>query len=180
MADLYLLIGGNQGNRPHLIHQTIDLIRQRIGSITALSRLYETAPWGTFAPGETPQNFLNQAILVSTSLSSHQVLVQALDIEKILGRQRPDASPAEDCSAAPIDQPHLYSSRPIDIDIIFYDAVVMDTPDLTIPHPRMHLRRFVLTPLCDIAPDFVHPVLNKTITQLLSECEDTCSCYCCS
>lgn len=198
MSDLYLLIGGNQGDRLQLIHQATDLIRQRIGSVAAFSQLYETAPWGTFSPGEKPQNFLNQALLVSTFLSPQQALTEALDIEKALGRIRPASSscmepsslydmPSLDTSQSttvssntPSHQPRLYSSRPIDIDLIFYGQEVLNTPSLTLPHPRMHLRRFVLQPLCDIAPNFIHPIYKVTISQLLNSCPDTsfCSCYC--
>lgn len=169
MADLYLLMGGNQDDRLQLIHSATDLIQQRIGSVVASSRIYETAPWGTFAPDEKPQNFLNQALLVRTSLPPRQALAEALDIEKALGRLRPSAQ-----------HPCLYSNRPIDIDLILYDDLVIDTPELTLPHPRMHLRRFVLQPLSDIAPNIIHPIYSKTITQLLDTCPDTsfCSCYC--
>ena len=201
MSDLYLLIGGNQGDRLQLIQRATDLIRQRIGSVAAFSHLYETAPWGTFAPDETPQNFLNQALLVHTSLSPQQALAEALDIEKALGRLRPTSliengewrmeneadapslnenGPAGSWSQLSIInyQLSIYSSRPIDIDLIFYDGLILDTPELTLPHPRMHLRRFVLQPLSDIAPNLIHPVYNKTIIQLLDTCPDTSSCSC--
>lgn len=210
MTDLYLLIGGNQGDRLHLIQQATDLIRQRIGSVAAFSHLYETAPWGTFVPDERPQNFLNQALLVHTSLSPQQALAEALDIEKALGRLRPTSnednqiirpsdypiseylnialsenlSNADEASAphSPLpptaSQPRLYSSRPIDIDLIFYGQTILDTPSLTLPHPRMHLRRFVLQPLCDIAPNFIHPIYKVTLLQLLNSCPDTSSCSC--
>ncbi len=203
MSDLYLLIGGNQGDRLQLIQQATDLIRQRIGSVAAFSHLYETAPWGTFAPDERPQNFLNQALLVHTSLSPQQALAEALDIEKALGRLRPTSliengewrieneadadapslienGPAGSWSQLSIInyQLSIYSSRPIDIDLIFYDGLILDTPELTLPHPRMHLRRFVLQPLSDIAPNLIHPVYNKTIIQLLATCPDTSSCSC--
>ena len=166
MPTLYLLIGGNQGDRQQMITQATDLIRQRIGSVVACSPIYETAPWGLFAPDETPQGFYNQALQVGTPLTPHDALREALRIEQLLGRRRKTGISA-------------YASRPIDVDIIFYDNLVIDTPNLTIPHPRMHLRRFVLEPLCDIAPDYIHPIFNKTLTELLDECSDTSSCTPC-
>ena len=134
------------------------------------------AKWGTFADGEKPQNFYNQALEVSTTLSPHEALKEALAIEHQLGRRRKEI---EDLLPHP-DNSQLYSSRPIDIDLIFYGDAVIDTPKLTIPHPRMHLRRFVLQPMCEIAPCYKHPILNKTLTELLNECTDTSSCLCCS
>ncbi len=222
MPKLYLLIGGNQGDRQQMITQATDLIRQRIGSVVACSPIYETAPWGLFAPDETPQGFYNQALQVETPLPPHDALKEALDIEHQLGRRRkkiveslelkvdsgiphPDNSQfstlrkaseegksqdlhysePKQCleeilnSQFSILNSQFYSSRPIDIDLIFYDHLVIDTPDLTLPHPRMHLRRFVLEPLCDIAPDYIHPIFNKTLTELLDECTDTSSCTPC-
>lgn len=172
MSSLYLLIGGNQGDRKALLQQATDLIRQRVGSVVGCSQLYETAPWGTFDGMET-QPFLNMALQVETSLSAHDCLRECLAIEKELGRQRKG-------NTSPNDAKRVYSSRPIDIDLILFDDEVIFLPDLTIPHPRMHQRRFVLQPLCDIAPDAIHPVLKKTISQLLLICEDNCSCsvYC--
>lgn len=171
---LYLLIGGNQGDRHALLQQATDLIRLRIGSVLATSHLYQTDPWGQFQPGDEPQPFLNRALLVGTELSPFEALDQALAIESDLGRQRPNSE---------LLTPHssLYSSRPIDIDLIFYDSLVVDNPPrLLLPHPRMHLRRFVLQPLCDIAPAYIHPQFNKTLQQLLTECPDTSCCSCCS
>ena len=215
MPKLYLLIGGNQGDRQQMITQATDLIRQRIGSVVACSPIYETAPWGLFAPDETPQGFYNQALQVETPLPPHDALKEALDIEHQLGRRRkkiveslelkvdsgiphPDNSQFSTLRKASeegksqdlhysepkqcleeILNSQFYSSRPIDIDLIFYDHLVIDTPDLTLPHPRMHLRRFVLEPLCDIAPDYIHPIFNKSLTELLDECTDTSSCTPC-
>ena len=179
MPKLYLLIGGNQGDRQQMITQATDLIRQRIGSVVDCSHIYETAPWGVFADGEKPQNFYNQALKVETDLFPHDVLKEALCIERILGRRRQQTSASDNNSQFSILNSQLYNSRPIDIDLIFYDSQVIDTPDLTLPHPRMHLRRFVLEPLCDIAPDFIHPLFNETLTQLLNECPDTSSCLPC-
>ncbi len=172
MPKLYLLIGGNQGDRRQMIHKAADLIRERIGSVVACSRVYETEPWGRFAPDESPQGFYNQALEVETTLPPHDALKEALGIEWALGRRRRP-------TVAGDNNAQFYSSRPIDIDLILYDNLVVDTPDLTLPHPRMHLRRFVLEPLVEMAPDYIHPILNKTLTELLDECTDTSSCMPC-
>jgi len=182
MPTLYLLIGGNQGDRRQMITHATDLIRQRIGSVVACSHIYETAPWGRFAPDERPQGFYNQALEVTTDLPPHDALREALCIERILGRQRGkvESSPSAAAnSQLSIHNSKLYTSRPIDIDLIFYNSIVVDSPDLTLPHPRMHLRRFVLVPMCDIASNYTHPILNKTMKQLLDECTDTSYCLRC-
>lgn len=165
--DLLLLIGGNQGDRLSLLNEAADLIRQRIGSVVAISPIYETEPWGTFAPGEAPQNFYNQALRVATALDPYEALRETQAIEAQLGRSRKPGTEG-------------YASRPMDIDLIFFnDEVVDDAPTLVLPHPRMQLRRFVLEPLCAIVPDHIHPIFKKTLTQLLIECPDSSSCYCC-
>lgn len=157
METAFLSLGSNRGNRQSLLEQATDLIRQRVGSVVCCSPLYETAPWGTFAEGEDLP-FLNMALRVETSLSPQSLLATLQQIEKELGRQRKT------------DGSQYYHSRPIDIDIILYGTTVLDTPELVLPHPRMHLRRFVLQPLCDIAPDARHPLFHKTVSQLLQEC----------
>ena len=137
-----------------MIAQATELIQQRIGSVVAASRVYETEPWGEF---DSPQqNFLNRGLLVETSLTAHEVLHEALAIEAELGRVRKAGS-------------MLYSSRPMDIDLIFYNDEVIETPELTIPHPRMHLRQFVLEPLAEIMPDYRHPVLGLTVRELMEK-----------
>ena len=169
MSPLYLLIGGNQGNRQQIINNATNLIQQRIGFVAVSSHIYETEPWGDFQDPNT-QPFLNIALVVHTNLTPLQALSSALLIEKELGRQRIGLPSSSEL--------RTYSSRPIDIDLIFFGNLVINTPTLTLPHPRMHLRRFVLKPLCDIAPDYIHPLFNKTLNTLLSECTDPCSCSC--
>ena len=160
-----LLIGGNQGDRRELIEQATELIRQRIGSVVALSGVYETAPWGDFADegrgGTAP--FLNRALVVETTMDAHETLHAAQAIEALLGRMR-KAKALEGES-----RQRVYHSRTMDIDIIFWNEEVIETADLTVPHPRMHQRRFVLEPLAEIIPDYRHPVLGKSVRELLME-----------
>lgn len=149
----YLLLGSNLGDRESVIKRAIDLIAERIGTVYLKSSIYETEPWGkTDQPG-----FLNLALEVHTSLSAIQVLEEALAIEKQLGRVRLER----------------WGSRIIDIDIIFFnDEVIHIKERLSVPHPEMQNRKFVLEPLCEIAPDLKHPVLNQTIRQLYITLED--------
>ena len=162
MSKVALLIGGNQGDRRALLEQAVELIRQRIGSAVAISKVYQTAPWGDFGGAEVP-DFLNQALVVETTLSPHQVLRKALAIEAELGRVRNSELRVQSSEL------RKYHSRPMDIDLILYDNLVIDTAELTLPHPRMHLRQFVLEPLAEIVPDWRHPLLDKTMGEMLYE-----------
>ena len=150
-----LLIGGNQGDRVTLLMRAIGEIACRIGTVSLVSSIYETEPWGF----DAEQSFLNLAVVVDTDLSAEEVLKKALEIEKELGRKRDGTKSG-------------YASRPMDIDLIFFNNDVIDTDELQLPHPRMHIRRFVLEPLAQIIPDFKHPKLRKSIRQLLEECAD--------
>ena len=153
MQQVFLISGCNLGNRTDNMAMVLKEIEYSIGKVCNVSKLYETEPWGFSAK----EPFLNQVIEVVTSLHPAEVLQKATQIENKMGRKRTGNG---------------YSSRVMDIDLLFYGNLVIQRPDLEIPHPRLHLRRFVLEPLVEIAPDFIHPVLNKTILVLLNELDD--------
>lgn len=148
------IFGSNSGDKYQIIKRATSILSSA-GQILMASSFYETEPWGF----ESKENFLNQVIVFETSLPPLDFLHCCLETEKQLGRIRNPLGPR-------------YSSRPIDIDLLFCESKIMDTPELVLPHPRLTERNFVLTPLAEIMPGFVHPVLGKTIAQLLSECPD--------
>lgn len=141
------------------LRQAQQLINDEIGIVLRCSHVYESKAWGFTAA----EDFKNQAMVVDTDLSPGELLAAIQDIERKLGRDRESEAQEKKRSGEP------YSSRIIDIDILFYDDLRVDTADLTIPHPLMHERDFVLAPLSEIAPKKVHPVLGKTIEQLRGE-----------
>jgi 2-amino-4-hydroxy-6-hydroxymethyldihydropteridine diphosphokinase len=143
---VYLGLGSNLGDRHRNIGKAIELLSEQV-HMEAISSTYETEPVGH----DDQPHFLNAVCRVSTSLEARQILLLAKEIEAKLGRE-----PA-----------FRNGPRVIDIDILLYDSQVMDTPDLTIPHPRLTQRAFVLAPLAELAPDLVHPVKGKRISELL-------------
>jgi 2-amino-4-hydroxy-6-hydroxymethyldihydropteridine diphosphokinase len=151
---LYLLLGSNLGEKKKQMDQAIDLIRVMIGPVTKRSSFYETEPWGF----SSEEFFLNIALQTLTSFSPEEVMQKIDEIEKTFGRERSGRG---------------YSSRTMDIDILFYDDLVLDQDILKIPHPRLQDRRFVLVPLDEIAHDLIHPVIRKTIGELLRDCTDS-------
>jgi 2-amino-4-hydroxy-6-hydroxymethyldihydropteridine diphosphokinase len=153
MNIVYLILGGNIGNIQENLEKTRALIDKAIGAITKKSAIFITEPWGN-----TDQpDFYNQAIELYTSLEPSVLLTELLNIEKAAGRVRGEEK---------------WAARTMDIDILFYDQQIIHEHHLKIPHPYMQERRFVLAPLAEIAPEFKHPVLKKSILQLLEECPD--------
>jgi 2-amino-4-hydroxy-6-hydroxymethyldihydropteridine diphosphokinase len=148
----FLLTGGNLGSRAENLENAKTQVILRTGRLLAASSLYETAAWGK----QDQPDYLNQVLLIETALSPTELLEIILTIEKNLGRERKEK----------------YDARLIDIDILFYNDEQIQLPELVIPHPLLHTRRFVLEPLCEIAPHFIHPVFNTTITELLAACND--------
>lgn len=142
----HLLLGGNLGDRPANLSAARALISERIGHIVKASGLYETQAWGK----EDQPDFLNQALEVATSMRPTALLQAVLAIEQEIGRQRGEK----------------WDARTIDIDILFYNAKVLKTKDLEIPHPFLHERNFALVPMLEIAPFKRHPVLKQNILEL--------------
>lgn len=155
MNSAYLLLGSNLDDRHVMIHRAIIKIGDRIGQILQFSSLYESEPWGF----SSEDRFLNQVVIVETMLSPARLLSEILGIEEDLGRKRTPGSKG-------------YHSRTIDIDILFYNDLILREEQLNIPHPRIHERMFTLVPLCELNEDFIHPVSGKSMKQLKSECSD--------
>ncbi|RAJ81832.1 2-amino-4-hydroxy-6-hydroxymethyldihydropteridine diphosphokinase [Chitinophaga dinghuensis] len=157
MNTAILLIGGNLGDPRLSLEKAVQLIGEKAGQVTKKSALYQTAPWGV-----TDQpDYLNQGLEVQTELDAPALLQCLLEIERNIGRVRQEK----------------WGSRVIDIDMIFFNADVISLPELKIPHPRMQLRNFVLKPLEEIIPGFIHPVLQQTISQLLAVSPDKLPAY---
>ena len=152
MSKVYFSIGSNKGNRSGLINEAIDKIDIIIGKVVLKSSIYETKSWGF-----NSNNFYNICILLESTLTPELILNKILTIEKDMGRLKTT------------DQ---YSDRCIDIDILFFDNRIVNSKSLEIPHPRIQLRKFVLTPMLELTPDLIHPILNKSIRQLELECDD--------
>lgn len=155
MSKVYLSLGSNLGDKQRNLRFAINEIEQRCGKVELCSSFYSTTPWGFNSDNE----FVNIALLITTSLDPLSLLNVLKHIEQDAGRKQKAKNDYED--------------RPLDIDILFYDNLIIDSEQLSIPHPRLHLRLFVLVPMNEIAPQLIHPMFNKTIETLLLESVDT-------
>lgn len=152
MNKAYLLLGSNMGNSKQQLLASIRQIETHIGKLIRQSALYTTAAWGNTDQAD----FLNQVLVVETFLAAPNLMQKILDIEEEMGRVRTVKNAA----------------RIIDIDILFFNDEIINEPHLVVPHPEIQNRRFVLVPLNELSPGLIHPVLNKTVHQLLLECPD--------
>jgi 2-amino-4-hydroxy-6-hydroxymethyldihydropteridine diphosphokinase len=153
MHKVFLGIGGNIGNKADNFTKVYTFIKNELGEIAKKSSVYETPPWGFTAD----EKFWNQVLVIETKLSPTELLQKITEIENHFGRKREIGK---------------YNSREMDIDILYYDEIFLETENLVIPHPRIAQRKFVLVPLNEIAPDFKHPLLRLTSFQLLENCRD--------
>lgn len=153
MEKIYISLGSNLGDRKNNLLDACNLIEKQFGRIESKSKIYETEPWGF----ESSDKFLNQVVCFYSDEPAQTIMEILLSIEKEMGRVR---------------NQERYSSRIIDIDILFIGQQIIKTKIVVVPHPRLHERKFVLAPMNDIAADFVHPVFRKTIKELLVECTD--------
>lgn len=152
-----LSLGSNLGDRIKNIHDAVERIQLSVGEVITHSPYYESKSWGT----NSPYDYINICLRIETQLSPSALLNAIHVIENELGRKRTKK----------------YADRTIDIDILLYNDEIINTSDLVIPHPHMHERLFVLVPANQIAPYTIHPVFNKSIQQLLLDCNDETNVY---
>jgi 2-amino-4-hydroxy-6-hydroxymethyldihydropteridine diphosphokinase len=152
MINTYIILGSNVGQRLSFIEKAKYLLEELVGNIINETSVYSTEPWGV----EDQKTYLNQVLLIETELSAEKLIDEILKIEEKLGRIRGEK----------------YAPRTIDIDILLFGDLIIEQPELIIPHPRMQDRNFVLTPLKEIAPDVIHPVFQRSISSLQEQCND--------
>lgn len=155
MNTVYLLLGTNEGDRINWLQFAVEQLDLYCGNISAKSNIYETAAWGI----EDQPDFLNMAVKLETDLSPTGLLKQTNDIEQKAGRQRTVK----------------WGQRTLDIDLLFYNNEIINTPGLSIPHPEIQNRRFALVPLNELAPLYTHPKLDLSVSELLKMCPDSLS-----
>ena len=154
VKKVVLLLGGNLGNTRKIFSEATDILASGLGKITARSALYRSGAWGY----HSDNLFLNRVLIFETDLDEKKIIKICLETEEKLGRKRPAGSD--------------YADRLIDIDILYFGKRVINTPELTVPHPKLQERRFAMLPLTELIPEFIHPVLKKSQKTLLSLCPD--------
>ena len=152
MALVYISLGSNIGNKRQQLSAAAALLSERAGSVIALSTFFETEPWGF----DSDNTFLNAALILETTLQPLELLAITEQIEITLGRNHKSSG-------------QQYVDRSIDIDLLMYDSLVMQTKRLTLPHPLMHERQFVMEPLAEIAAEVFHPIIKKSIHDIATE-----------
>lgn len=155
MALVYIILGGNSNDKACKLEDAVAFLASDLGVVSQVSAVYETASWGY----ESESTYYNQVVVLNTHFSPMEVLDITQEIECRLGRLSKTVG-------------GVYSDRPIDIDILFYDQEVVEEECLIIPHVHIAARRFVLVPLCDVCPEFIHPQTKKSMQELLLECPD--------
>lgn len=153
MKKVFLGLGTNLGNRESNLKEAVRMIAEFIGKVLDSSSVYETPPWGFTSEND----FLNMVVRIETKYAPSELMNRVLMVESMLGRER---------------NQDRYSSRVIDIDILLYEDLIIEEKGLKIPHRLMHERRFVLAPLCELAPDLIHPIYGKSMSVLLEKCRD--------
>lgn len=153
MNRIFLSLGSNLGDRRKNLESAVILLEKQAGHIEARSVMYETESWGF----SSDISFYNQAVELYSSKDPSQLMKILHEIERECGRRHISVR---------------YAPRTVDLDILFFNNCIIRTPDLVLPHPTLHLRRFVLIPLAEIAPHVIHPVLHRSIEQLLASCAD--------
>lgn len=152
--QIVLSLGGNVGNVQQTFIKAIGSLENKVGKLVKSSSLYLSKAWGV----ENQPDFINQVIVFKTQLTLEEVLKIGLQIEKELGRERIEGN--------------KWQKRVIDIDILFYESEIINSTNLIIPHPYLHQRNFVLFPLAELIPQFIHPLLGKSIVELKKSCQD--------
>lgn len=164
---IILLTGGNIGDVDALLQAAVALIEQRVGNILKCSSVFESEPWGF----QAEQNFKNQVVIADSELEPLQLLDAIQEIEKQMGRQRDYGNGAKRGDANTTEK-RTYHSRTMDIDVLFYGDQIINSQRLTVPHPLIQERAFVLEPLNEIMPEYLHPKLKSTISELYTRLRD--------
>ena len=163
MSRVVLLTGSNAPQSESVLHRTAQILARRIGSLECASQIYYSEPWGF----HSERMFANQALLFTTTLSPVEVLDEALGAEQEVGRDRAQEQVEKSLTG------ERYASREVDVDVMFYDDEVINTPRLMVPHPLLHVREFALQPLCEVMADYRHPVLGRELKDIYEELKGT-------